>query len=344
MSVCVVAAACVLTGVNSWGRRTDPRREISLLTRRALPISLFSRHHHARASHTSYCAVYMAACVTKHFPAYNSLMLGRVLGGIATSLLFSVFESWMVAEHNARSFDGAWMGDTFSLAFFGNGIIAIVAGIVAQFGADAMPLTQLQTSVGLWGGGYTVPFDMSLLVLGICAFVIMDRWSENYGSSTAASSSGLSLQALKAGCATIFTRREVLLCGIIASSFEGSMYSFVFIWTPVLSKGDAALPHGLVFAAFMVCCMAGSQIFALSSGAGLSLQVNLSSVISSTAVFASCSQFDDSLLLPVTSSLPTLRPASSGATQRRVRCRRRRPRGARGDRRAHSEPDRLPRL
>jgi hypothetical protein len=219
----------------------------------------------------------MVSCVTKHFPAYNSLMLGRVLGGIATSLLFSVFESWMVAEHNARSFDGAWMGDTFSLAFFGNGIIAIVAGIVAQFGADAMPLTQLQPSVGLWGGGYTVPFDMSLLVLGVCAFVIMDRWSENYGSSSAASS-GLSLQALKAGCATICAKREVLLCGIIASSFEGAMYSFVFIWTPVLSKGDAALPHGLVFAAFMVCCMAGSQIFGLSSGAGLSLQARLSVV------------------------------------------------------------------
>ena len=27
-------------------------------------------------------------------------MLGRVLGGIATSLLFSAFESWLVAEHN----------------------------------------------------------------------------------------------------------------------------------------------------------------------------------------------------------------------------------------------------
>jgi hypothetical protein len=27
-------------------------------------------------------------------------MIGRVLGGIATSLLFSAFESWLVAEHN----------------------------------------------------------------------------------------------------------------------------------------------------------------------------------------------------------------------------------------------------
>jgi len=26
--------------------------------------------------------------------------VGRILGGIATSLLFSAFESWLVAEHN----------------------------------------------------------------------------------------------------------------------------------------------------------------------------------------------------------------------------------------------------
>jgi hypothetical protein len=33
-------------------------------------------------------------------------MLGRVLGGVATSLLFSAFESWLVAEHFKRGFSG----------------------------------------------------------------------------------------------------------------------------------------------------------------------------------------------------------------------------------------------
>lgn len=41
-------------------------------------------------------------------------MAGRVLGGIATSLLFSAFEAWVVAEHFARGFDEKWLGDTFS--------------------------------------------------------------------------------------------------------------------------------------------------------------------------------------------------------------------------------------
>jgi len=48
----------------------------------------------------TYCITYILSCITKHSPQYKVLMVGRVLGGIATSLLFSSFESWLVAEHN----------------------------------------------------------------------------------------------------------------------------------------------------------------------------------------------------------------------------------------------------
>lgn len=47
-----------------------------------------------------YCITYILSCFTKHSSEYKILMLGRILGGIATSLLFSAFESWLVAEHN----------------------------------------------------------------------------------------------------------------------------------------------------------------------------------------------------------------------------------------------------
>ena len=43
--------------------------------------------------------VYTGSCITKLFPDYYILLFGRLLGGIATSLLFSSFESWMVDEH-----------------------------------------------------------------------------------------------------------------------------------------------------------------------------------------------------------------------------------------------------
>ena len=47
----------------------------------------------------AYVVTYAASCVTKHWSNYNVLMLGRFFGGIATSLLFSAFESWLVSEH-----------------------------------------------------------------------------------------------------------------------------------------------------------------------------------------------------------------------------------------------------
>lgn len=44
----------------------------------------------------AYSVVYSLSCVTKHFANYAILMMGRILGGIATSLLFSAFESWLI--------------------------------------------------------------------------------------------------------------------------------------------------------------------------------------------------------------------------------------------------------
>ncbi len=60
-----------------------------------------------RAAGLGYVLIYSASCLTKHSPRFAVLMFGRVLGGIATSLLYSAFESWLVAEHFKRGFSGA---------------------------------------------------------------------------------------------------------------------------------------------------------------------------------------------------------------------------------------------
>lgn len=38
------------------------------------------------------------------------------------------------------------------------------------------------------------------------------------------------------------------------------MYTFVFLWTPALSPAGEDIPHGFIFATYMVSCMAGSSI------------------------------------------------------------------------------------
>eukprot|EP00971_Amphidinium_carterae_P197045 3911028-Amphidinium_carterae.1 len=50
-----------------------------------------------------YCAMYILSCLTKHYKNYLVLMLGRVTGGIATSILFSGFETWMVVKSKRAS-------------------------------------------------------------------------------------------------------------------------------------------------------------------------------------------------------------------------------------------------
>ena len=47
----------------------------------------------------AYVLTYTCGCVTKHFNDFNVLLVGRVFSGVATSLLYSAFESWLVAEH-----------------------------------------------------------------------------------------------------------------------------------------------------------------------------------------------------------------------------------------------------
>ena len=65
----------------------------------------------------------------------------------------------------------------------------------------------------------------------------------------------------------------MLLLGLIQSLFEGSMYVFVLEWTPALTvkssdKSDASnppIPHGFIFAAYMVAVMIGSNLFKVLS-------------------------------------------------------------------------------
>eukprot|EP01116_Phalansterium_solitarium_P013196 TRINITY_DN3036_c0_g1_i2.p1 TRINITY_DN3036_c0_g1~~TRINITY_DN3036_c0_g1_i2.p1 ORF type:complete len:255 (-),score=109.50 TRINITY_DN3036_c0_g1_i2:107-871(-) len=137
---------------------------------------------------------YSVSCLTKLVNDFNTLLLGRLLSGVATSLLFSSFESWMVAEHKSRGFASSLLSETFSLATFGNGIVAIVAGLVASFVADSF--------------GYVAPFMVSLGLLVLGSILVLGSWTENYGDAQAHASATFSnaLNAMRAGLAMLFTQ------------------------------------------------------------------------------------------------------------------------------------------
>merc|ERR1712048_1024253 len=75
-------------------------------------------------------------------------------------------------------------------------------------------------------------------------------------------------------------KKQVLLCGLIASSFESSMFIFVFNWTPCLMEEDQPVPpFGHIFSCFMIMCMLGSRIFSYLSGVMPIEQVGLLTMV-----------------------------------------------------------------
>ena len=209
-----------------------------------------------------YCVCYILACCTKMVPDYWILMLGRFLSGVSTSLLFSVFESWMVCEHFKQGFDANLLNDTFALATFGNGMVAVIAGLIANSAAEMY--------------GFVAPFVVAIVPLSVVAVTVSSTWSENHGNQQ------LNMMAsLSKGFDLIRNDSRIAALGLGQSCFEGAMYTFVFMWTPALktvaeseaeAAGTAAGAEttssylGLIFAVFMVCVMIGSSCFKLFSG------------------------------------------------------------------------------
>ena len=101
------------------------------------------------------------------------LFVGRVLGGLATSLLCSTFESWYVNQHlHVHKFPPAWLNSTFSRATYYNGLLAISAGLLAHLLAETLQL------------GPLAPFLAAVPLLGLCALSILLTWDTDNTDTT----------------------------------------------------------------------------------------------------------------------------------------------------------------
>jgi MFS family permease len=63
----------------------------------------FADKYGRRMACSLFCVIYAASCLTKLTSNYSVLMVGRLLGGVSTSLLHTTFESWLVASHHNNS-------------------------------------------------------------------------------------------------------------------------------------------------------------------------------------------------------------------------------------------------
>lgn len=188
--------------------------------------------------------IYALSCLTKFINSFAILLFGRILSGIATSLLFSVFETWMVHEHHERGYGEEELAQTFSYATYGNGLIAIIMGVIASSIASLY--------------GPASPHALAFIFLIVSTVLIYLTWCENYGDVRQST-----VGSIKHASEVLMQKPGLILMGFIIALFEGAMYNFVFLWTPTLFEyyDEAELPLGMIFALFMICVMIGSNIF-----------------------------------------------------------------------------------
>ncbi|KAL8392191.1 hypothetical protein RB595_002397 [Gaeumannomyces hyphopodioides] len=238
--------------------------------------ALADRHGRKRAC-LLFCGVYAASCLLTAWPGAlvppPLLFAGRVLGGVGTSLLFSVFEGWMVTDFAERGLaaKGGDLSRTFGLMSTLNSVVAIASGVFSEWLVAAT-------------GTRRSPFYAAVVLLGVAAWVIATRFDENYGQSAnkaktevADKNKPQTIVDNTTKLSWILSDPKVLALGLASTMFEGSMYLFVFFWSPALnaardadpagsggSGGSAGLPYGIIFAAFMATTLAASLVFNLA--------------------------------------------------------------------------------
>ncbi|SAL96083.1 hypothetical protein [Absidia glauca] len=203
-----------------------------------------------------FCVTTIAALCLRLMEIYPILIVSHILSGASTALMYSVFESWYVSEHTSRGYPADWRSRTFATSTFLNGLVAIIAGLVAN---------QL---VDFWGVG--APYVFAMVLLGFAGFMISTTWTENYGEAQGNRDVKL-VDALKQGCQVLFSNSNILVLGAAQTFFECSMYVFVLLYTPAIESAalthfgyedeNQKLPLGYLFSTLMFAVMCGSLAF-----------------------------------------------------------------------------------
>ncbi|KAI6097186.1 hypothetical protein F5141DRAFT_1149880 [Pisolithus sp. B1] len=220
-------------------------------------VGVWADQHGRRKLCLVFCFTYLFTCFCVTIPYLPILLLGRIAGGISTSILFSVFESWLVSAANSLTIPSSDLSTIFGRATLVNGFVATAAGVVSN---QLVSLTH----------SFVSPFVASAALLVLAYVIIKASWTENFGGSGGATTLGGSdpfqLKRLAQAWRIVRADPMLLVIGLTQTCFEGSMYLFVFLWVPSLQEASPTfpaipLPLGYIFSSFMISMMLGSLLY-----------------------------------------------------------------------------------
>jgi hypothetical protein len=102
-----------------------------------------------------FCGTYAVSCLTKISNDVIILFIGKLLGVLSTTLMYSVFESWMVTEYYAQHLESSMsLSAMFGTMITLNSIVAILLGalgenLVAATGTKVSPFMAAIVCLGL---------------------------------------------------------------------------------------------------------------------------------------------------------------------------------------------------
>lgn len=209
-----------------------------------------------------YCALEVGINMLEQFPFLSGLIVSRVVGGITTNLLSTVFETWLDTEYRNRGFAEEDYETLMRDSVVVSNLAAIASGYLAHILAESF--------------GNTGPFEGAVTCTVVAFAVIFFLWNENYGKigqdneEVEENKSKSPLTQLNDTLTFIRSDSRVLRVCITQGLTLGSLHIFIFLWSPLLkefatgcngslwgldSQGEPA--YGLIFGAFMAAGVLG---------------------------------------------------------------------------------------
>lgn len=202
-----------------------------------------------------YCVLEIGINMLEQYQWLPGLVVSRMIGGITTNLLSTVFDAWLDTEYRRRGLAKEGYEIIMRDSVIVSNLAAIGSGYLAHMLAERY--------------GPVGPFEGAVTFTTVALVVVMFVWTENYGCGEHQQMKGMG-EYLEDAVKAFKKDKRILRVGIIQGLTCASIQIFIFLWSPALRHFAKSAPegtlgidaagepaYGLIFGAFMAAGVVG---------------------------------------------------------------------------------------